>query len=162
MPDLYLDMGAARIGVGGTPTYVNIAGTNAAIGGYSFPDAVTSTVFWQFKITSYTSGSLTLNFDGYCNSTTTNVAVFSVQLGAMTPGTDTTLWTTKALATAQTGNFTSRTTANSPITASITISNLDSLANNDDVILSFARTGGAGGDTLAVDAIITTAVLSWT
>ena len=88
-------------------------------------------------------------------------APFTYGPGALTPGVDTTLWTTKSLATAQTCNFTSRTTANSPITTSCTISNLDSLANNDDVILLIARTGAAGGDSLTVDAILTTAVLSW-
>lgn len=159
MPDLYLDMGAARVGVNGIPAYQNVLGTNAAVGGYAFPSGSVTSIYFQFKITNYTSGNLTLVLDGYSTTTSTNTTTFEAQIGALTPGVDTTLWTTKALATATSATWTGRSTANSPQTATITISNLDSLANGDDVLL---RIGRQNAGTLANDVIITTAVLSWT
>src|ERR1700755_1852986 len=158
MPDLYLDMGAARVlSSAGIPEYINAAGTTKPVGGYAFDGGTTvESIFFEFQITGYTSGNLTCVLQWYTAGTTGNL-VMQASISAETGGTDTTSVLAKAQATATASTATAaRTTANWPGTPlTITISNLDSLANGDYVTLRVFRDPTNGSDTLATDAIIT-------
>src|ERR1700754_616710 len=100
MPDLYLDMGAARVlSAAGIPEYVNAAGASFPVGAYAFDTTTVESVFFQFHITGYTSGNLTLVGDWYA-AATTGAVVFQAALAAMTSGTDSVAVTSKSLATA--------------------------------------------------------------
>lgn len=152
------DMGSARLlTISGfaIPEYVNAAGTNFPVGGYAFDAAAIEAIYFQWRIVTYGSGNLTLDFDWYTNNTTGN-ALINAAIAAQTSGTDTTSTLAKSFATANTVTVASRTTANYPATGSLTISNLDSLANNDWVTLRLFRDATNGSDTLTTDAIITT------
>lgn len=129
--------------------------------GYGFDAGTAESIYFQFIIRNYLSGNLVLTFDWYA-AATTGACLWGAQLAAQTMGTDTTTVIAKAFATAQTVSASPRGTANQPATATLTITNLDSLADGDMVFMRIYRDAAAVGDTMTGDAILVTLDCSYT
>lgn len=137
-------------------------GTNFPAVGLAFDAAADEAAFWHFQAINYGSGNLTVRVEWYADTATSGDVIFGVQLAAITPNTDTQDVETKSLATANTATDTHLGTTGQRLhTVDVTVSNLDSLANNDAVWLRLYRDADAGGDTLAGDAIVTGVTVSY-
>lgn len=146
------------------PAYVKANGTNFPVSGLAYdPSAATDEeAFWKFRAVGYTSGNLTLDLEWYADTATSGDVIFAARIAAITSNTDTQDVETKAFATANTVTNTHLGTTGQRLhRATITISNLDSLAADDIVWIGIARDGNAAGDTMVGDAILTYAQLSY-
>jgi len=107
---------------------------------------------------------VTLDIDFYADTASTGNVVWEAQLAVITPDTDTQDIETKAFATL---NFVQKahpgTTGQRLLRATITISNLDSLAANDWVVLRIARDANSTNatDDLAGDASLVLLAISY-
>lgn len=147
------------------PQYKKINGTSFPVSGLYYDAATDEAAFFVFRAINYGSGNITLDIEWYADTAIgTQSIVWEAQLGVMTPNTDDANIETKALATlnfvqdAQIVGVDQR-----PHRATITISNLDSIAADDWVVLRIARdaNGTSATDDLAGDAVLTLATLSY-
>lgn len=137
-------------------------GTNFPAMGLAYDAATAEAAFFFLKATTYGSGNVTVNFHWYADTASSGDVIWGVQLAAITPNTDTQDVETKSLATANTATDTHLGTTGQRLhEIDVTVSNLDSLANNDAVWLRIYRDAAAGGDTLTGDAILTSIVVSY-
>lgn len=139
-------------------------GTNFPVSGLAFDGAGSTAerAYWKLEPVAYGSGNITCDIIWYADSGTTNAVVWETALAAITPDTDTTDVETKAFATAQTVTDTHLgTTAQRLHKATITISNLDSIAAGDEAWLRVSRLPGNAADTMTVDAILTSVRLAY-
>lgn len=123
------------------PTLVLENGTTIPISGYLF--TTNGQIFFRkFTARAYLSGNLTCRIRWYSETaqTTGNVQL-SAAIAAITPG-DAQSVLTKALATATNTTTTVGGTGRLDNTTDVTISNLDSLAEGDDVWLAVSKIGG--------------------
>lgn len=120
----------------------------------AFDAATAETCIFPYILAqSYGSGNLTLNIDWAAGTATSGDVIWGVQLAAQTQNTDSEAADSYSLATAQTVTDTHLgTTASRVHRCSITISNLDSLAADDRIVLSFYRDAAQAGDTMTGDA----------
>jgi len=122
------------------PQYLIRQGTNFPVSILAFDDTTDEESFWKFKASSYGSGNITLIIRWYSPSATSGNVVWEANLAAITPDTDSQNVETKSFATL---NFVQDThlgtTAQRIHTCSITLSNLDSIAADDEVWLRVAR-----------------------
>lgn len=136
------------------PELVKIDGTNFPLFGWAFDAATDEQLSWRFKASNYGSGNLTLILDWYSRAgSTTNEVRWGAALSVLTPG-DAQSMETDALATENTVDSTVNGTPRGLTRATITISNLDSLANNDSVELRVRRVGSNAADDMAGDAVL--------
>lgn len=138
------------------PELVQANGTNFPLGGYAFDGAGSTVegVFFEVPAPNYgaSNPNCTVLVDFY-TSATTNATVWQCAIGATSPG-DAVSMLTKSLATSQAASaVTSNSTANGPLRATITITNLDSLTANDRLTLKLFRDPANAGDTNTADAI---------
>lgn len=156
-----LDPGAAQFQASAFPQPLK-NGTNFPAFALFFDAAAVESAYWMFRAVSYGSGNVTVAVDWYADTATSGDVIWGAQLAAITPDTDTTDVETKSLATANTVTDTHLGTTGQRLhRASITVSNLDSLANNDDVWLRVYRDAAAGGDTMAGDAALVAVTVSY-
>lgn len=149
-----LDPGAAQFLSTNFPAAVR-NGTNFPVFGLSYDAATDESAYWLLRAVSYGSGNVTVTVDWYADTATSGDVIWGAQLAAITPDTDTQDTETKALATANTVTDTHLGTTGQRLhRASITVSNLDSIAANDDVWIRLYRNASAGGDTMTGDAIL--------
>lgn len=129
------------------------AGSSIAVVSYSFDAAGTEGI--QFVIPyvpAYGSGNLTVKLLWHPDTATTGDVVWGAAIAALTPETDTQDIETDAWATENTVTDTALgTTAQRLHTASVTVSNLDSIATGDYLALRVQRLGGNGSDTMSGD-----------
>jgi hypothetical protein len=152
----------AKFGSAAFPQMLKNNGTNGPVSWLAFDAASTETAYWEWTAFSYGSGSLTLDIVWGAATATSGVVRWEAAIAAITPESDSTDPEAKAYATASTVDDTHLgTTAKRLMRATITISNLDSLAANDEGWLRVARLGGHANDTLAGDAWLHRAVLSY-
>ncbi len=138
------------------------AGTNFPVNALAFDASTAESVYAAFRAASYGSGNLTLTLAWYADTASSGDVVWGAQIAAITPDTDTQDVETKSFATASTVTDSHLGTTGQRLhSCSITISNLDSLAANDRVDLRIYRDSAAGGDTMAGDALLTMAELSY-
>jgi hypothetical protein len=137
----------------GIPTQVLANGTNFPVPGYAFNDTTLQQLYFVFKVPLYLSGNITVTVRWYA-AATTGAVIWGAQIAAITPSVDAQSMLTDGLATTQTTTTTTISTANAPDTTTITITNLDSVAADDEVTLRIYRDAAAGGDTLSGDAIL--------
>lgn len=136
-----LDVSAARFDTVNTPEFVYITGTNGVVDGPAFPQNTAKFILFNLKPLQYGGGSLTLNLNWYSRSGSTSGNVtLSAEVAAITPATDTTSVEAKAFDTAHTATVAARTSAKAEQTTSFTLTNLDSLANGDDLWIKVKRT----------------------
>jgi hypothetical protein len=137
------------------PQYVKANGTSFPVTGLYFDAATQENAHFEFKAQNYGSGNLTLNIEWYADTASTNAVVWGAQIACVTPETDTQDIETKAFATAQTVTDTHLGTTGQRIhRCTLTITNLDSIAADDQVYLKFYRDAASGSDTMTGDAIL--------
>lgn len=156
-----LDPAAAQFLASAFPALVK-NGTNFPVMALAFDAATDEAAFWPFRAINYGSGNLTVAIDWYADTATSGDVIWEVQIAAITPDTDTQDTETKALATANTVTDTHLGTTGQRLhRASVTVSNLDSLANNDDVWIRVARDANNASDTLTGDAQVVLVTVSY-
>lgn len=137
------------------PQLVRANGTSVPITGYAFDASTEEAIFFDFRAVRYGSGNLTIGLDWYAGTATSGNVVWSSQLAAITPDTDTQDTETKALATADTVTDSHLGTTGQRLhRAILTATNLDSLAADDNVWLRIARAAANGSDTMSGDAVL--------
>lgn len=147
------------------PQFKKVNGSGFPVPGLYYDAAADEAAFWLLEAFEYGSGNLTLTIDWYADiGTGTENVVWEAQIAVMTPNSDDADIETKALATL---NFVQDTQIagvdKRPHKATITISNLDSLAADDDVWLRIARDadGDSATDDLTGDAALYKALLAY-
>ena len=145
------------------PEFVKNLGTNFPITGLAFDAATDESAFWKFVASAFASGNLTLDLFWYAATASSGDVVWSAQIAVITPNTDSQDIETDAFATANTVTDSHLGTTGKRLhKATITISNLDSLAADDHVFIRVFRDADNVSDTMSGDAILTLAVLSYT
>lgn len=153
--------GASFLATAFGPFLVNL-GTNAPVPVLAHAVDVDSSGFWHLNAINYGAGNLTLDIYWYADTATSGDVIWTGAIAAITPNTDTTDIETKAFATAGTVTDTHLGTTGQRLhQCTITISNLDSLAARDHVMLRISRNGANGSDTMAGTAYLAGAVLSY-
>jgi hypothetical protein len=139
-----------------------VDGTNFPVPSLAFDASTEESVFFTFRAASYGSGNLTLTLNWYADTASSGDVVFGAAIAAITPNTDTQDVETKAFATAQTVTDSHiETTGQRLHECAITISNIDSIAANDWVVLKLYRVAADEGDTMTGDALVAMAELSY-
>lgn len=137
-------------------------GTNFQISCLDFDASTSESAFFFFRASAYGSGNLTLDVDWYADTASSGDVIWGAQIAAITPDTDTQDIETDTFATANTVTDSHLGTTGQRLhRASITISNLDSLAADDWVCLKVYRDAAAGGDTMTGDACLVGMNLSY-
>lgn len=137
------------------PQFVKNNGTNFPVTGLAFDAAADEAAFWKFRATSYGAGNLTVTIDWYADTASSGDVIFDVQIAAITPDTDSQDVETDGLATANSVTDSHLGTTGQRVhRASVTVSNLDSLAADDLVWLRLNRDANNGSDTMSGDAIV--------
>jgi hypothetical protein len=156
-----LDPGAAQFLSSAFPQ-LQKNGTNFPVSALAYDAATEEAAFWRFQASQYASGNLTVDLGWYADTATSGDVVWAVQIAAITPNSDTQDVETKTLATANTATDSHLgTTGQRDHHISVTVSNLDSLAADDDVWIRIARQAAAAGDTMAGDALLIGATVSY-
>jgi hypothetical protein len=144
------------------PQFIKANGTNFPVTGLYYDASATETAYWKLPAFDYGSGNLTLDILWYADTATSGVVRWETAIAAITPEIDTQDAETKAFATALTVDDTHLGTTGQRVhKATITISNLDSLAALDVVWLKVARLGGHANDTMTGDVVVLSAWLSY-
>ena len=144
------------------PQYVKNNGSNFPVSGLAFDAASDEAAFWNFIATNYGSGNLTLEIYWYADTASSGDVIWDASIAAITPNTDSQDIETKSLATINSVTDSHLgTTGQREHSCSITISNLDSLANGDHVWLRLNRDANNASDTMSGDAIVTKLRLSY-
>lgn len=144
--------GQLEIGTASIPERVAIAGTNFPAIGYAFQKAATQYIYLVSTATLYGTGNpnLVLNFYSRSGSTTGNV-VWTCSMACVAAGLATS-YEAKSFATAQSATaVTINSTAKGMSTATISITNLDSIAVDSEVVIRISR---GASDTMVGDAIL--------
>lgn len=145
------------------PAFSRNAGTNFPVTCLAFDAATQENAFWKFDAAYYSSGNLTLNLFWYADTASSGNIVWGAAIAAITPDTDTQDVEIKAFATAlEVTDSHLGTTGQRLHIATITISNLDSLAINDIVWLKIYRKAADAADTMTGDGLLVMATLSYT
>lgn len=140
------------------------AGTNITVESYSFDAAADETLqFVVPYVPTYGSGNITAKVLWYGDSATSGDVVWGVSLACLTPETDSQDIETDAWATENTVTDSHLgTTAQRLHTASVTVSNLDSITTGDYLAVRVRRLGSSSGsDTMSGDAQMTGLVLEY-
>lgn len=120
-----------------------IHGTNFPFSVVKFNSGSANSCFFKFIATDYGSGNLTLTPFWLADSASSGTVIWEARVAAVTANTDTQDFTTKALATANTSTDTHLGTTNKRLHSdAITISNTDSIAPGDLVVIELKRNGG--------------------
>lgn len=143
------------------PQYQKVNGTNTPVSGLYYDAGTSEAAFWRISARNYAS-AFAVEVEWYADNATTGVVRWGISVAAITPNTDTQDIETDALATETTGDDTHLgTTGNRLHTITITPA-VDSLSADDDLVVRIRRIGGNAADTMANDAVLTKAIVSWT
>ena len=160
-----LDPEGAQFLASAFPQFIKTNGTNYPVSGLAYDAAADEAAYWKFICDNYGSGNLTLDIYWYADTASSGTVAWEVSMAAITADADTQDIETDGLASVQRFSDTHLGTTGQRLhKASITISNLDSLASGDYVTLRIARDAddtGGGGDSMTGDAILTMAELSY-
>lgn len=138
------------------PQYVKAEGTNAPVTGLAYDASTEESAFFRTRATSYGTGSWTFIIDWYADTATSGGVTWGVSIAALTSNTDTQDVETKAFATETTVNDTHLgTTGQRPHSVTMTVSNLDSVAADDEVYIKVSRKPADASDTMTGNAILT-------
>lgn len=144
------------------PAYIKINGTNFPVSGLAFDAAADEAAFWKFIAQNYGSGNITVNIYWYADTATSGDVIFDAQIAAITGNTDTQDIETKAFAAVNSVTDTHLGTTGQRLhVATITISNLDSIAADDLVFLRINRDANNAADTMTGDAIVVAVELTY-
>lgn len=138
-------------------------GTNIPIVALAFDAAADEAAFWRLDASQYSSGNLTVDIFWYADTASTNDVVWGASLACITANTDTQDVESKALATENTVTDSHLGTTGQRLhMATVTVSNLDSIAAGDAAWLRVRRLGSNGSDTMAGDALLERVIVSYT
>lgn len=152
---LQFDAISAMLHTSNFPQLVKNNGTNFPVMGLAFDAATDESAYWTAIAESYGSGNLTAVFYWYADSASSGDVIWGAQIGAITANTDSQDIETKALASAQTVTDSHLGTTGQRLhSASLTISNLDSIAADDWFVLKAYRDADNASDTMTGDAIL--------
>jgi len=152
----------AVFGSAAAPAYRKVNGTNYPVSGLYFDAGTDESAYWKIRAVRYGSGSLALDLDWYADTATSGNVIWAAQIAAITPDSDSQDVETDALAAAATVTDSHLGSTGQRLhRATITISNLDSLAADDWVMVRIYRDADATGDTMTGDAVLTLATLSY-
>lgn len=158
---LVLDPATAESVPGETFPQFKTAGSTVRVSSLSFDAAGTEACQWRIPyLPAYGSGNVTVKLRWYADTATSGEVVWSASLMALTPG-DTQNAETDAWATENTATDTAGAATHDVVEASITVSNLDSVASGDYVSLRVRRVGGNGSDTMTGDAQLVGVVVEY-
>jgi hypothetical protein len=144
------------------PAYEVISGTNYPVSRLKFSASGDLAAFWKFRAAAYGSGNLTCKINWYADNATSGVVRWGASIAAITPETDSQDIETDGLTTEETVDDTHLgTTSKRIMTATITVTNLDSIAAGDQCIIRIRRIGSHGNDTMANNACLTMMALSY-
>ncbi|GII63536.1 hypothetical protein Skr01_36210 [Sphaerisporangium krabiense] len=159
---LNFDPELAQFAASSFPAFDRVQGTNFPVTRLLFDPGATETAYFKFEAVNYGSGNLTCDIIWYAVNATTGVVRWEVALAAITQESDSQDVETKAFATALTVDDTHLGTTSKRLhKATITISNLDSIAAGDECWLRVSRLGGHANDTLVNDVAVTEVRLSY-
>jgi hypothetical protein len=128
----------------------------------AYDAATEEKAYWKFKASNYGSGDLTLLLRWYADSATSGVVRWGAKIAAITPDTDSQDVETKSLATQQVVDDTHLGTTGQRLhNCSIAVSNLDSIAADDEVWIEISRVAAHANDTMTGDAILVDAELQY-
>jgi hypothetical protein len=151
------DVGAALVGTANIPELITTQGTDFPVLGYAFGVA-NEAIFLRFTAQNYGSGNVSLLLDWYARTvgTTTGSVTWGGALSVLTPSDGTSILT-DSYATENTQSSTTNGTGNGIVRATVTISNLDSLAAGDSVSLRIRSTtfSSFSGDAVLIGATVT-------
>jgi hypothetical protein len=137
-------------------------GTNFPVPALAFDAATDEAAYFFFQAFNYGSGNLTVTLDWYADTASSGDVVWTAAIAAITPDTDSGDIETKAFATANTVTDSHLGTTNQRLhRASITVSNLDSIAAGDWVCLKVTRDADNGSDTMTGDSLLSKLVVSY-
>lgn len=146
----------------GFPQFVKTNGTAFPVSGLAYDAAATESAFWKLAAFSYGSGNITCDLLWYADTASSGDVRWQCAIAAITPDTDSQDVETKSLATAQQVTDSHLGTTGQRVhKATITITNLDSIAALDAVWIKVDRVGGDGADTMTGDAILIGVWLSY-
>lgn len=152
----------ALYGSAAAPAYRKVNGSSVPVSGLYYDASSDESAYWRFRAVAYGSGNLTLDIDWYADTATSGNVIWGAQIAAITPDDDSQDVETDGMATASTVTDSHIGTVGQRLhRATITISNLDSLAADDWVTLRIYRDADAAGDTMTGDAVLTLATLSY-
>jgi hypothetical protein len=135
--------------------FKSVAGTNFPVNSIAYDATTEEYVYFRFPAINYGSGNVTVRVRWYADTASTGGVTFGASLAAITPDSDTTDIETKAFATEVNGSDTHLGTVGQRLhEMAITVTNLDSIAAEDWVMLKLARKVADGGDTMTGDALV--------
>lgn len=144
------------------PEFVLNQGTNFPVSGLAYDAAADEFAYWRLRAAEYGSGNLTLDIEWYADTAVSGDVVWAAAISVLTPNTDSQDIETDAFATANTITDSHLATTGKRLhRATITISNLDSLAADDIVTVQIFRDANNASDTMAGDAVLVAATLSY-
>lgn len=159
---LFLTPESCRTRASTFPQYKSVNATNMPVSALFYDAATDEAAFWRFVASSYGSGNLTVEIDWYADTASSGDVVWGVAIAAITPDADTQDVETDSLATENTVTDSHiGTTGQRLHRATVTVSNLDSLADGDNVVVRIRRVGSSGSDTMSGDAALTIARVSY-
>ena len=143
------------------PQFKSVAGTNFPVNSLAFDASTEETCYFRGVAADYGSGNLTIRFRWYADTATSGSVVWSAALAAISPA-DAQDIETKAFDTAQNASASAASaTGQALVEASLTLSNLDSIALRDDITLKIARKTGDAGDDMTGDALLVGIIIEY-
>ena len=142
----------------------SVDGTNFPVDSLAFDGGSTDeTAYLNFSAINYGSGNVTLDIIWYADTASSGNVRFGGALAVITPNTDTQDVETDAFATATEANDTHLGTTGQRLhKLTITLTNLDSLAANDEVWLQLYREASdTVNDTMTGDCLVTKVIISY-
>ncbi|WP_188188031.1 hypothetical protein [Nonomuraea sp. SYSU D8015] len=160
----YLAPEEAVFGPSAFPQYVRNYGSQFTVSGLAYDASASEVAYWKFATFGYGSGNITCDVIWYADTSTTasDGVTWQVAIAAITPGVDTQNVETKALAANQQASTDlGGTSPQKLMKTTVTITNLDSVAADDEVWIKVTRLVSDAGDDLTGDAILTSVRLSY-
>lgn len=168
MADVIRELYPAEAQYGSTfPQFLRALGTGGPVTWLAYDASLVESASWELGALNYGPAGTVINVDIIWGAATatSGVVMWEIQLGAITPETDTTSAEAKTYGTAVTGTDTHLgTTAKRLMRATLALdvaAELDNAAEGDQLWLKISRLGTNGSDTLAGDALLHSALVTW-
>lgn len=157
-----LDPEAAQYLASAFPQFDKTNGTNFPVTGLRYDASTDEAAFWRLDAFNYGSGNVTCDVLWWADNATSGVVRWGASIAAITPDTSTQDITTKAITTEVTVDDTHLGTTGKRVhKATVTLSSLDALAADDLVYFRIRRVGSNAADTMANDAWLVQARLTY-
>lgn len=151
----YLDPGSARFLGTSFPQYKEVLGTNYPVAGLYFVTGSVQRAYFRFKATNYASGNMSLKIEWYADTASSGGVVWETAVATISPNADTQDVETKGFDSVNTAADTHLgTTAQRLHEVSVSMSNLDGVADGDSCMLRVSRLTTDASDNMAGDAVL--------